>query len=138
MGIQPHDSEPFIPTALPTCPQWCEGGHGREDCGADADGLHHFGEGAGFWLYDIVNTALGTRIMRAGGYEVDLCLQQVDQWSGGNRGSLLVNLGCTMLRADDDGTIHRGNVKLPTRRPAEARSVAAALLSLADQAEGLS
>ena len=85
MGIQPHDSEPFIPTALPTCPQWCGGGHGREDCGADADGLHHFGEGAGFWLYDIVNTALGTRIMRAGGYEVDLCLQQVDQWSGGNR-----------------------------------------------------
>ena len=81
MGIQPHDSEPFIPAALPTCPQWCEGGHGREDCGAEADGLHHFCAGPEIRLHDVVNPLSG-RIRRRGGHSINIDLRQVDDWSG--------------------------------------------------------
>ena len=129
MGIMPNDAVPHIPNCLPRCPGWCAGGHVDEDTGVEETGIAHFAYGPGDWLPSLSNSLSG-RIHRQSTYEVSTSLRQLDLWTG-HHGTTFVDLQLSMVGSDD---VHGFEVPLT---PGEARSLAAALTHLADQAEGL-
>jgi hypothetical protein len=129
----PMSDEPLH--SLPKCPDWCEGAHGNVDGGTDEQGITHSSRRCFSAFMPDIRNAVGGRMLRAGGHEVAVSLQQKDLWSA-RCGLTAVCLESSVLQLNDDNTITRGRVQVPLTS-GEARTVAAALVRFADLADGL-
>jgi hypothetical protein len=119
------------------CPPWCTKDHVEDfyDCQDIASASEHLAGGPNSWLNEICNRVDG-RIMREGRGSWDLNITQ-EEIASDSRGSVLneptVDL---MTRADPRGfSLERYPEVTLHLTSSEARSLAAALIHLADQIE---
>jgi hypothetical protein len=91
--------------------------------------MHHYGGGVEILFHDIVNTVDG-HLLRRGGYGFEAGLIRHDQWNG-RIGVPVLRLVVTALHSD------RLDLVETILLGGEARSVAGALVTMADRAENL-